>query len=80
MTSTKQAMTLMVGLGEVKTSEDPAEVLTCLGLGSCVAVCLHDPVAKVAGMAHIVLPDSEGKPDIKTGGYMPTPASRCCWR
>ena len=67
MTPTKQATTLMVGLGEVKTSQDPAEVLTCLGLGSCVAVCMHDPVAKVAGMAHIVLPNSDGKVE-KTGG------------
>ena len=67
MTTTKQATTLMVGLGEVKTSQDPAEVLTCLGLGSCIGVCMYDPVAKVAGMAHIVLPNSEGRPE-KTGG------------
>ncbi len=67
MTETKQATTLMVGLGEVKTSQDPAEVLTCLGLGSCIGVCMYDPVAKVAGMAHIVLPSSDGKPE-KTGG------------
>jgi chemotaxis receptor (MCP) glutamine deamidase CheD len=26
-------------------------------LGSCVAVCLFDPVAKVGGMNHILLPD-----------------------
>ena len=67
MTTAKQSTTLMVGLGEVKTSQDPAEVLTCLGLGSCVGVCMHDPVTKVAGMAHIVLPNSDGKPE-KTGG------------
>ncbi len=67
MTTTNQATTLLVGLGEVKISQDPAEVLTCLGLGSCVGVCLYDPVAKVAGMAHIVLPSSDGKPE-KTGG------------
>ena len=67
MTTVKQATTLMVGLGEVKTSQDPAVVLTCLGLGSCIGVCMYDPVAKVAGMAHIVLPKSDGKPD-KTGG------------
>ena len=67
MTTTKQATTVMVRLGEVKISQDPTEVLTCLGLGSCVGVCMHDPVAKVAGMAHIVLPDSEGNSD-KTGG------------
>ncbi len=30
----------------------------CLGLGSCVAFCAHDSSAGVAGMAHMVLPDS----------------------
>ena len=67
MTTAKQATTVMVGLGEIKISQDPAGVLTCLGLGSCVGVCMYDPVAKVAGMAHIVLPDSDGNPE-KTGG------------
>lgn len=72
MTPAKQATTLMVGLGEVKISQDPAEVLTCLGLGSCVGVCMYDPVAKVAGMAHIVLPNSDGKPDKAGGKYADT--------
>ncbi|MEP6744961.1 MAG: chemotaxis protein CheD, partial [Gemmatimonadota bacterium] len=31
--------------------------LVTLGLGSCVAICRHDPVAQVAGMAHILLPN-----------------------
>lgn len=29
-------------------------------LGSCVAVCLHDPVARVGGMNHILLPHGMG--------------------
>jgi chemotaxis protein CheD len=31
--------------------------LETLGLGSCVAIVLHDPVAQVGGMAHVLLPD-----------------------
>lgn len=31
--------------------------LVTLGLGSCVAIALHDPVARVAGLAHVLLPD-----------------------
>ena len=31
-------------------------VLVTLGLGSCVAIMLHDPVARVGGMAHVLLP------------------------
>jgi chemotaxis protein CheD len=33
------------------------EVLLTLGLGSCVAIMLHDPVARVGGMAHVLLPE-----------------------
>jgi len=33
-----------------------ADVLVALGLGSCVAVALHDPVASIGGLAHILLP------------------------
>ncbi len=53
--------TIVVGLGEVRFSEGDSDTLACLGLGSCVAVCAYDPVAKVGGMAHIVLPNSRGR-------------------
>jgi len=36
-------------------------LFTCLGLGSCVAVCAYDSSAKVGAMAHVMLPDSKGK-------------------
>ncbi len=41
--------------GGVHVTAEPACVRTVLG--SCVAVCLHDPVARVGGMNHFVLPD-----------------------
>lgn len=31
--------------------------LVVIGLGSCVAVILYDPVSKVGGLAHVLLPD-----------------------
>lgn len=49
---------IVLGLAEWHVSSDRDEVLVCLGLGSCVAVVLHDAVARVGGMAHMVLPDS----------------------
>ncbi len=58
---TKQASTIVVGLGEVKVAKDPSAILTCLGLGSCIGIAAYDPIAKVAGMAHIVLPCSNGR-------------------
>jgi chemotaxis protein CheD len=33
-----------------------SEVLITVGLGSCVAILLHDATAKVGGLAHILLP------------------------
>ena len=60
--STKQGQSILVGLGEVKISGEPDSVLTCLGLGSCVALTAYDVVTRIGGMAHIVLPDSEGLP------------------
>jgi chemotaxis protein CheD len=32
------------------------EVLVTVGLGSCVAILLHDPQARVGGLAHVLLP------------------------
>ena len=61
--------TIMVGLGEVRGSRDPDTVLACLGLGSCVAVAVFDPVAKVGAMAHVVLPKSNGKSGERSGRY-----------
>ena len=53
----------MLSLGEWAVTDDPDRELVCLGLGSCVAFCAHDPQAGIAGMAHMVLPDStNGKP------------------
>ena len=63
------ATTIMVGLGEVKISEDPETVLACLGLGSCVAISAFDATAKVGGMAHVVLPASHGKTGEKASRY-----------
>ena len=47
-----------LNLGEWAVSDDLEGVLICRGLGSCVALCLHDPVARIGAMAHMVLPDS----------------------
>jgi chemotaxis protein CheD len=34
------------------------DALTTVGLGSCVAIALHDPDARVGGLAHILLPSA----------------------
>lgn len=32
------------------------DVLVTIGLGSCIAIVLHDPAAQVGGLAHVLLP------------------------
>ena len=36
------------------------DILATVGLGSCVAILLHDPLVRVAGMAHVLLPAPHG--------------------
>ena len=49
---------LIVGIGELAVSNHPGDVIVTHGLGSCVAVCVFDPEALVAGMLHFLLPES----------------------
>ncbi|MBX9460991.1 MAG: chemotaxis protein CheD [Brevundimonas sp.] len=48
-----------VGQGEHYVTTDPGVMLTTI-LGSCVAMCLRDPVAGVGGMNHFLLPEGSG--------------------
>jgi chemotaxis protein CheD len=45
-----------LGLGELAVTRDTKKVLICIGLGSCIALCIYDPVEKISGMAHLLLP------------------------
>jgi chemotaxis receptor (MCP) glutamine deamidase CheD len=46
-------------LGGVHASDEPIIIKTLLG--SCVAVCLHDPVAHAGGMNHFMLPRGQAE-------------------
>ena len=46
---------LIVRVADLRTGTGD-EVLITIGLGSCVAIVLYDPVARVGGMAHVLLP------------------------
>jgi chemotaxis protein CheD len=37
----------------------PPDLITTLGLGSCVGIAIRDPNTKIGGLAHIMLPDSK---------------------
>ncbi len=51
--------TVVVNTADCKVSGDPDTTLVTFGLGSCIAVVAHDPVAHVSGMLHFMLPDSQ---------------------
>jgi chemotaxis protein CheD len=48
---------IKVGIADYKVAKNPARLVT-VGLGSCVGVSLYDPVFKVGGLLHIMLPKS----------------------
>jgi len=50
---------ITVEISDLKVSADPEDVLVTYALGSCIAVMVHDPVRKAAGMIHYMLPLSE---------------------
>lgn len=51
----------------------PARIIT-IGLGSCVAIVLHDAKARVGGMAHVLLPSPSASDDRSTPGKFPSTA------
>jgi chemotaxis protein CheD len=48
-----------VGLGEQAVSRNAGDILVAYGLGSCIGVALVDPVSKISGLLHAVLPRSK---------------------
>jgi chemotaxis protein CheD len=54
---------LVIGIGEFAVSSRPGDVITTHALGSCIAVCVFDPAASVAGMLHFLLPEASINPE-----------------
>ncbi|MBM7692241.1 chemotaxis protein CheD [Peribacillus deserti] len=46
-----------VGIADMDIVESPGSIRTS-GLGSCVGVVIYDPNKEIAGLAHVMLPDS----------------------
>lgn len=63
---------LPVRVGELAVRVAPALLVT-LGLGSCVAVILHDPKMRIGGLAHVLLPaPGPGGPGERGGRFAAT--------
>ncbi len=51
------ARIVKIGMADLNVASYPDILQTC-GLGSCVGVCLWDPMTRIGGMAHVMLPAS----------------------
>ena len=49
--------TIKVGMADLNLCMPP-DMITTLGLGSCVGIVLYDVRTKISGMVHVMLPDS----------------------
>ena len=49
---------IKVGMADYKVGCYPASLIS-YGLGSCIGIAIYDPITKIGGLAHIMLPDSK---------------------
>lgn len=49
-------------MGEFAVSSTIGDEMVAIGLGSCIGLAMVDRDAGVAGLAHVVLPESQGRP------------------
>jgi chemotaxis protein CheD len=49
---------LVVGVADMKISGQESDVIITYALGSCLGIAVHDSVARVGGMLHVMLPSS----------------------
>ena len=54
--------TLIVKIADLKIGRE-ADTVTTLGLGSCVGITLYDPIRKIGGLVHIMLPEYSDQSD-----------------
>jgi chemotaxis protein CheD len=57
-----RAKRIVVGIADARASSDASDELVTHALGSCVGVTMYDPIAKVAGLLHAMLPDAATSP------------------
>lgn len=58
----------MVRMGELVVSRSPGDVLVSIGLGSCIGLAVVDRARALAGLAHVMLPESNSTADAASVG------------
>jgi len=57
------AQRVVIGVGDMAVSNNGMVTLSTYALGSCIGVVAYDPIVKVGGILHLMLPDSSISPD-----------------
>ncbi len=60
------------GMAEIKGAGAADDQIVALGLGSCIGVCMYDRKQRIAGMAHVMLPESQGRRKSQEGKFADT--------
>ena len=51
-------MNIIVGVSDMKVSNEAESTIVTYSLGSCIGVAIYDPVSRVGGLLHFMLPES----------------------
>jgi chemotaxis protein CheD len=54
---------LVIGISDYQVSTKPEDVMITYSLGSCIGLTAYDPIAKIGGMIHYMLPLSQIAPE-----------------
>ncbi|HEX9046724.1 MAG TPA: chemotaxis protein CheD [Verrucomicrobiae bacterium] len=57
-----QRKTFVVGVADVVVSNDGSAEIVTYSLGSCLGVTIYDPIKRIGGLLHLMLPDSKIDP------------------
>jgi chemotaxis protein CheD len=53
----------IVGVADMFVSDNEEDTIITHGLGSCLGIAIYDPVVRVGGLLHVMLPDSNVDPE-----------------
>jgi chemotaxis protein CheD len=51
-------MKIIIGIGAMRVTRDPADVLITRALGACIGVTVYDPAVRVGGLLRFLLPEA----------------------
>jgi len=56
-------LNIVVGMADMKVNDHPETTLVTYSLGSCIGVAIYDPISRVGGMLHYMLPEAGLDPE-----------------